>query len=358
LNPILVIKTAALGDVMRTTSILPGLHERYEEASITWLTAPGAVDLIRTHPLVRRIETVDLRSNQSVETAAERLSTTTWTRVLSLDDELPLARLASNVPSKRLSGVYERMDGAVAYTPDTAPWNDMGLLSVYGKTVADRLKVENQHSHARILADMLGLRMDEPKLHLTEEATAFAESFAARHELGERGLVVGLNAGAGGRWDAKRLPPERAVELLIAIDQALGGRVTFLILGGRGEEERNARILAGLSREPSGPRAVDAGTGNGLLEFGALLKRCHLVISSDSLALHMCVGLGVRVVAFFAPTSAAEIDLFGRGEKVASTSPDYCSYRREADNSSITTARLLAAVERQLAGVHRSGRRT
>ena len=72
----------------------------------------------------------------------------------------------------------------------------------------------------------------------------------------------------------------------------------------------------------------------------------------------MCVGLGVRVVAFFAPTSAAEIDLFGRGEKVASTSPDYCSYRREADNSSITTARLLAAVERQLAGVHRSGRRT
>lgn len=355
MNPILLIKTAALGDVIRTTSILPGLHERYENANVTWLTAPGAVDLLRTHPLIRRIEPVDIRSNHSVESAIERLKTTCWTRVLSLDDDLPLARLATAVPSKRLSGVYERPDGSIAYTPDTAPWNDMGLLSVYGKTVADQMKVRNERSHARILADMLGLRMDEPKLHLTDESVAFAEEFAQRHGLRERGLVIGLNAGGGGRWAAKRLPVDRSVELLLAIDRARAGRVTFLILGGRDEVERNAGILAGLAAAPSRPRAVDGGSENTLLEFGALLKCCDLVVSSDSLALHMCVSLGVRAVGFFAPTSAAEIELYGRGEKVCSTSPDYCSYRREADNSTITTARLLEAVERQLVGHGGSG---
>lgn len=352
MNPILLIKTAALGDVIRTTSILPGLHERYEDASVTWLTAPGAVDLLRTHPLIQRIETVDIHSNPSVETAIARLKPTTWARVLSLDDDPPLAQLATAVPSRRLSGTYVRSDGSLAYTPDSAPWNDMGLLSVFGKTVADRMKVQNEASHARILADMLGLRMDEPKLHLSAETVAFAEAFAQRHGLHERGLVIGLNAGGGGRWAAKRLPVDRAVELLLAIDRALLGRVTFLVLGGRDEKERNAEILAGLA----GARAIDGGTENTLLEFGALLKQCDLVVSSDSLALHMCVAVAVRAVGFFAPTSAAEIELYGRGEKIRSTSPDYCSYRREADNTTITTARLLESVLRQHAEIAREGR--
>jgi heptosyltransferase-2 len=55
----------------------------------------------------------------------------------------------------------------------------------------------------------------------------------------------------------------------------------------------------------------------------------------------------VRVVAFFAPTSAAEIELYGRGEKVQSTAPDACSYRPDADNATLTVERLAPAVLRQ-----------
>ena len=55
-------------------------------------------------------------------------------------------------------------------------------------------------------------------------------------------------------------------------------------------------------------------------------------------------------MAFFAPTSAAEIELYGRGEKVVSTAPDYCSYRPDADNRSLTAERLAAAVARVLDG--------
>ena len=48
-------------------------------------------------------------------------------------------------------------------------------------------------------------------------------------------------------------------------------------------------------------------------------------------------------------TSAAEIELHGRGEKVVSTAPDVCSYRPDADRSTLTPERLYAAVERVLA---------
>src|SRR4030095_1234830 len=102
-----------------------------------------------------------------------------------------------------------------------------------------------------------------------------------------------------------------------------------------------------LVRADIGP--CDGGTGNGILEFAGLVGLCDTLLVSDSLALHLAVALSVRVVAFFAPTSAAEIELYGRGEKVVSTAPDACSYRRDADTSTLTPDRLAAAVLEQLA---------
>jgi heptosyltransferase-2 len=347
LNPILILKTAALGDVLRTTSILPGLHERYEEPRITWVTAPGAVDLVRTHPLIRSVEAIDVASDSSVAEVTSRLSATCWARVISLDDEAAVARIASGVNTKRMSGAYVRSDGTLGYTPDTASWFDMGLLSVFGKAAADGLKAGNQRSHPQIYADMLGLRMGRPALHLPADSKAFARAFEARSGLAAHRPLVGLNTGAGGRWTSKQLDVERTVETAVHVHRSRRGRVGFLVLGGPPELERNRAILEGLGR--AGLKAVDGGTDNALLEFAALVGLCDALLASDSLALHLGVALDVRTVAFFAPTSAAEIELYGRGEKVLSTAPDYCSYRKDADNSTLTPERISAALLRELA---------
>jgi heptosyltransferase-2 len=343
---LLILKTAALGDVLRTTSILPGLHERYPGAAVTWVTSPGAAELVRTHPMVRTVLELDVASDASVQRAISRLSTTVWARVLSLDDEVPVAKLASGVTARRLSGAYLRSDGTLAYTPDTAPWFDMGLLSVHGKATADRLKIQNRKSHPEIHAEMLGLRMGRPALHLTSESRSFARDFATRHALEGKRPIVGLNTGAGGRWASKQLDVERTVAVAKRVHAARGGRVAFLVLGGPPETQRNEAILAGLVR--ADVPCSDCGTGNGLLQFAGLVGLCDVLLSSDSLALHLAIAQEVRVVAFFAPTSAAEIELYGRGEKVVSTSPDACSYRPDADTSTLTPERIAAALLEQI----------
>jgi heptosyltransferase-2 len=86
-----------------------------------------------------------------------------------------------------------------------------------------------------------------------------------------------------------------------------------------------------------------------LLEFAAIVSRCAVLVTSDSLALHVAVARDVPVVAFFAPTSAAEIELYGMGEKVVSTAPDACSYKPDADTSTLTVERLQDAVVGRLA---------
>lgn len=343
---ILILKTGALGDVVRTTAILPGLHERHAGARVTWLTAPDARDLVRLHPQVAEVVSFDTRAPERSEELASQLARRRFDWVISLDDEQPLCALASRLNAAKLSGAHLDVDGRRVYTRDVAPWFDMGLLSVHGKARADQLKVENRRSHPEILCSMLGLSMGKPRLEFEARHAQLALAFEERHALRARGPVIGLNTGAGGRWRSKMLSVERTVETAERVHAALGGAATFVLFGGADERERNQRLAAELGARV---RLVDAGVDNALLEFAALVDRCDLMLTSDSLGLHVALARNVRTVVFFAPTSAPEIELFGLGEKVVSTAPDYCSYKPDADTSTLTAERIADAVVRQVA---------
>ena len=299
MTQVLILNTGALGDVLRTTSILPGLKARYPGCLVTWVTAPGAVDLLRMNPLVDAIETLDPSSPGAAADLAARLSATRWTRVISLDDEPSVCSLATCLHT-------------------------------------EQLKVLGTRSHPRILAETLAVRAGRPQLVLTPEACLFARRFAERHGVYRARPLIGLNTGAGGRSAWKQLSVERTVSLGRRVARALGGAVTMAVLGGPAEADRNRAIVRGLAA--GRVRCVDAGGDNELLDFAALVGLCDLLVTSDSLALHVAVALDVRVVAFVARTAAAEIELYDLGEKVT-----------EADTSTISAERLAASVLRQLA---------
>lgn len=344
---LLVLKTGALGDVLRSTSILPGLAKQHPDLEVTWVTAPAAKPLVDQHPLVHRVLCVGPKDATAVADLGQRLAGEgAWDWILSFDDEEPLCRLASSLESARLSGAYLDGAGQRAYTDDVAEWFGMGLLSRDGKEAADARKVANERSHPQIFADMLGIEMGRPALPLADRVLARAESFATDSRLRSRGLVIGLNTGAGGRWRTKAMDEVQVAELAARIHRDLDGKVTFLLLGGPDEKERNERLADSL--EKGGQAVVHGGCGNSLEDFAGKVSLCDLLIVSDSMALHMALAREVPVVSFFAPTSAAEIELYGLGEKVVSTSPDYCSYRPDADNSSITAERVGEAAMRVL----------
>jgi len=347
MQPILILKTAALGDVLRTTSILSGLRSRQPHSRATWVTAPDAVDLVRHHPLVHEVVPFQTSSAHALQELSRRLGATTWERVLSLDEEEACCRLASRLPTKRLSGAWFDERALVRrYTPDVGRWFDMGLLSVLGKRAADGLKRSNRLSHAQIFARMLGVHDGKPQLTLDADAEGEGAALRERLEGSHPRPWIGLNTGAGGRWTSKALPVERVIALTLELNAALSGKVSFLLFGGPAEAARNKEIAAGLAGTV---RLADTGCDNPILRFAAYVSLCDLLIVSDSLALHIAVARGVRTVAFFAPTPAAEIDLFGRGEKVESTAPDAGSYRPDADTSTLTVDRLRDAALSQLA---------
>ena len=96
----------------------------------------------------------------------------------------------------------------------------------------------------------------------------------------------------------------------------------LLLLGGPEEIE----IIGQLKKEYK--FLVDTGCDNSLLEFAAIVDLCDLVVTADTLALHIATALEKKIVALFGPTSISEIELYSRGIKLSSPAGCKCFYRK------------------------------
>lgn len=136
--------------------------------------------------------------------------------------------------------------------------------------------------------------------------------------------MIGLNTGAGTRWRYKQLSLEKTAALIDLLNDSLSA--TLVLFGGKNEHERNQKI-----NNLTNDIAIDSGHHNTLLQFSALIERCDLLITSDSLALHVASCLSIPVIVFFGPTSKQEIQLSSPGTKLAPKMDCLCCYKRDCD---------------------------
>ena len=312
---ILIIKLGAIGDVIRTTAILPGLKEKYKGCKIDWLTKKKSFDVLKNNSFINKIflieSNIEMKDNE-------------YDLVINLDDDNEACKLASEIDHKEIIGAYLD-NGKRAYTQNSSSWFDMGLISKFGKEKADELKDKNNKTYQEIMYNISGLKYNkqEPILKLSNKELEFGKKFAEKNDIKSNDVVIGINTGAGGRWQDKKLSIEETAELIGRLNNKLENKNTkILLFGGPEEKERNKKI-----KKLAKAEIIDAGCGNSLMEFASLVNLCNILITSDSLALHIGTVLKKKIVSFYYPTSAAEIETYGRGIKIIGKGKDYCSYK-------------------------------
>lgn len=321
-DTVYIFKYGALGDVVRTAYFVNQLVAQ-KEVNVTWVTLTESIPLIRFNPYV--FDIVDQRL----------FSPAICDHVLSLDDEIDSIEMAQSMESKSYFGTYLD-DGKRSYTRASSLWNDMGLLSRFNKDSADELKLLNTKGHSEIFCEMLGLNIAQPSFY----GDIVLEGRYKKKFL-EYDFVIGVNPYAGARWPGKEIPDaelDSLVDSLLLMLRTIYANPLLVVFTDSRNESRAHKTL------PPRSGLIIANTGRSVLDFAALISRCHCLVTVDSLGLHLAVSQRIPVVACFTATSAAEIDDFGSMKKVISTSVDYCSYQPNADNSSITAARILDSV--------------
>jgi heptosyltransferase-2 len=334
---LLIIKLDAMGDVLRTTALLPALYEAHPHAAITWITRR------ESRPLLERNPYIDEVLNYG-EDALVQLQTRTFDRVINLDAGRTSAALASAARSPRKDGFILDPRGVVQATnPAARDWLQLGVF--------DDLKRLNVRTYQDLMADIVGL---PGCAHRYVFELSADERARGRGQLERLGVdfsrpVIGLNTGAGRRWELKQWREDGYLQLI----ERLASRhdAQFVLLGGPEERERHARF-----QSRSAVPLIDGGCDNPVRTFAALVAACSLVVTGDTLAMHLSLALGCRTIVLFGPTSAAEIELYGLGEKVTPRMECLGCYKPACDfvpncMDLISTDMVEAAVERQLAAV-------
>lgn len=336
---ILIVKNGALGDVVRTSFFAKPLRTQStlgdSYVKLYWLTAPQSVPLLRFNPYIDVIAT-DPNEIKDIQ----------FEEIYSLDDETDVLAKVTKFHAHKIVGASLNSEGAKGYCDRSAPWFDMGLLSRYGKDYADNLKRLNNRSHSEIFKEIF--RVDQVDFNFYNSGYLNNNVCDLIQCLSEGKIAIGLNAFAGKRWAAKALPDKELPKLAQKLSLlTINGQSVHLFLIGSGQDLiRNQDFV----KSDAAPKNITAlNTDGNILDLAAAVRSLKLLVTTDSLCLHLAVGQQVPTVAFFAPTSAAEIENLSYIRKLKSLSDDYCNYKPNADNSTLTSERIMFEVCQLLA---------
>jgi ADP-heptose:LPS heptosyltransferase len=314
---ILIIKVGALGDVVRTSFIAQALKDKYKKRNpqIFWITSKSAIPLFVNNPYVQKVVSEENKGN---------LSKIPFDIIINLEEDIENAKFTSSITTKKIIGAFLNEKGKIDYTDDTRYWFDTSLISKHGTKKADLLKKQNKKTHRKIISEIVGIKDErkyEPFLRLNNLQRNIAKTFIRRQNLSKTDLIVGMFLGSGERWP-KELPMDKSINLINRVYKLFNAKI--ILFGGPQEVDRNEEII----RKTNAP-IINAGCGNDLVEFPALVGICNFFITTDTLGLHVSLALKRRTISLIGPTSHHEVDMYGLGEKVVSKSNCLCCYNED-----------------------------
>lgn len=322
-HSILVVHLGALGAVVRATSLLQSIHRKYPHSHLTWVTDRPADQLLRNHPLIDRV-----------------LVTTT-------EDLLQLSALQFDVAividkSLKASGVLKITQAREVFgfraDPQTGAILPLSLAAheLWSLGLSNQKKFfENQKSEVQLMVEAFELSRHglkpEYNLPLSEPEKKLAEKRNSQWKLNPDQPVIALNTGCSAVIAAKKLTVEFQREILQKLIQL--GYENLVLLGGPEDTQRNQRIAQDL---PVFQSPTDLGLRDGLVSVAAV----DVVLTGDSLGMHLAISQKKFVIAWFGPTCAQEIELYGRGVKLQSQAPCAPCWKRSCDQTQMCYDRV------------------
>jgi len=309
---ILIIKLDAIGDVLRTTSILHSLKKKFSDSSINWLTKANAVDLLKNNKYVDKVLVYE--NNHTLSD----ISLVKYDLVINLDPSPVSSSLASFAKGEVKVGFGLNKKGKVyPFNNEAEEWFEMGAF--------DNLKATNKKTYQEVIHEICSLSFEKGKIifNLTEDESLNGDNFFDSKGLSNYDKIIGINAGASDRWEFKKWRKEGYIDLMKNLSKEY--KCAFLLFGGRNEVELNKQLAKECKN------VFDTGSDNSLRNFASYVDLCDVLVTGDTLALHVATALEVPSVCIFGPTSNAEIEDYGLVRKVYPAMDCLVCYKNTCD---------------------------
>jgi ADP-heptose:LPS heptosyltransferase len=289
---ILIIKLGAVGDVVRTTSVLRKLREVHPYASIHWLTHTPEV-----------IPSVVDRVFRFIPEHLEILKSTSYDFLLNLDKDREACALANRIRAGKKRG-FRLVDGNCGPA-------DKNSKSKWLTGLFDDLNKSNTRSYPQEIFEMCGFEFKGEEYVVEVHKTR-------NWKLPKGKAVIGLNTGCGKRWTTRLWPDRHWIRLAKMLKKS---GYTVVFLGGEQENAKNIKFAQFTKTRYLGHFSLPV--------FIDLLNQCDVVVTAVTLALHLAIGLKKKVVLFNTIFNRNEFEMYGRGVILEPSKPCLCCFKNE-----------------------------
>ncbi len=287
---ILIIRLSAIGDVIMSTSILPGLRAKYPAAQIDWLTTSIGCEILEGNPLLGRVWNLPLgrwrkqwRSGSKIAVVREAMAFRKQLRQQRYDWVIDAQGLLKSALWARLTGSPRRTSlntrersGILMTESFREPQGQGGRIGREYRYLASKLELPESAFRMAVRAQPAGLAAARLRVEATGKRPVLFFPFTTRPQ--------------------KHWFEEHWIEL----GQTLANRgdCSVWILGGPTDLEDAERIAAAI-----GPDAhIVAGPGSNLQEKAAFIALGAASVGVDTGLTHLSFGLGTPTVALFGST--------------------------------------------------------
>ncbi len=276
INKILCIKPRGIGDIVLSTIVLENLKAAFPNAKIDYLLESFAKETLENNPFINKIHTIN-------------------------KNELPF-KIGINLRHENYDLVFDFYSNprTAQITFLTGAKYRVGY-SYRGRKYAYNIKAEsgrgNHHAaeHNLELLKTVDIPVVSKKTHfyLDDNSKLFAKDFIEKNFNKSEESIIGIIPSGG--WPSKRCDKEKWIEICETILKKY--KAKFLILWGPGDEEDSKFIKEKLVSHTILPPQIS------IMQLGALINECNLIIANDSGPMHISAALNVTTLGIFGPTN-------------------------------------------------------
>ncbi|MBI2105472.1 glycosyltransferase family 9 protein [Candidatus Woesearchaeota archaeon] len=291
---ILIIQLGAMGDVVRSTSILPAIKEKYgRNIKITWLTSEECKFFLENSQHIDEI----LIYNPEIYL---RLQQESFDILLNLEIAPPATLLANIINAKEKFGYYFDKDGHPSAFNKGA---EIYLHAAFSDVVNRKTRI----SYQEMIFSALNLNYKKQNYSFKPKINEkYLQNFLEKNNLTKEDKVIGINIGSASRFPSKTWHLDNVKEFVEKIKEDY----KIILLGGPNE----LKIKNGL-KEIS---AITNDFNNNLEEFCSILSLCKILITGDSLHLHLAISMKIPTIALFFTTPSWQIENYNFLKKISS----------------------------------------
>lgn len=299
---ILIISLDAMGNVLDNTPVLHAIKRKFPVSTIYWITLPNAEKILWYNHLIDKVFTWT-DENRMI------LKNIEFDYVMNADKSLYACAFANEVSAKKKLGFLLNADGKII------PAND-GAMYSYILGIDDKKKFrENIRSGVDIIHEVFELeyKYDPYVFNFSDEEKEFIENYKKKIKYNDKYIYVGFNTGCSELFPNKKMTIEQHIKIIK--DLLKNKNLRIVLLGGREDTERNEKIFKAFKKEQR-KFIINTPSTLGLRRGACFMSIPDIVVSGDSFGMHLAIALQKYIIAWFGLSCWAEIELYGRGEKL------------------------------------------